>query len=254
MGPRILLVNNVSAEPFRLVAPGIEARLDELPPALAWRAAAQGQADLALLPVAKLADVADRMEPIGDFGVACEGAVGSVLFLGHADLRRLLAEGQAVHLTAESETSRRLLGWLCREEFGRAPAVAADPSLAAGRLAIGDEALRLRQQAAQWPVIVDLGDWWWRRTRLPFVFARWMIRRDAPASLRQAALGWLNACADAAQGPAGREAMVRRALGAGLFATSAEASDYFRQLRSRFRPAELAGEQAFLRALQATPA
>ena len=253
MSFRILLVNNVSAEPFRLVAPNMEARLDELPPALAWREAAEGRADLALLPVAKLADVAEHMEPIGDFGVACEGAVGSVLFLGRMDLRRLLAEGRSVHLTVESETSRRLLAWLCREEFGRAPAIASDTQQAAGRLAIGDEALRLRQQSQAWPVIVGLSEWWWRRTRLPFVFARWVIRRDAPAPLRQTALRWLNDCTDAALAPQGRDAMVRRALAAGLFASAEEASAYFRQLRSRFRPAELAGEQAFLKALQTAP-
>ena len=254
MSPRILLVNNVSAEPFRLVAPDIEARLDELPPALAWREAAEGRADLALLPVAKLADVAGRMEPIGNFGVACEGAVGSVLFLGRMALRQLLADGAAVHLTAESETSRRLLAWLCREEFGCAPAVAAEPSLAAGRLAIGDEALRLRQRAEEWPVIVDLGEWWWHRTRLPFVFARWVIRRDASASLRQSALRWLEDCAEAALEPQGRQVMARRALAAGLFATPEGASTYFHQLRSRFLSADLAGEQAFLSALQTSPA
>ena len=252
MAPRVLLVNNVSAEPFRLLAPAIEVQLDELPPALAWREAAEGRADLALLPVAKLGAVAGCMEPIDHFGVACEGAVGSVLFLGRMGLPELIAAGLPIHLTTESETSRRLLGWLCREEFGREPRAVFDPSLAAGRLSIGDEALRLRQQRQQWPVVKDLGDWWWQRTRLPFVFARWVVRRDAPASFRQAALQWLDDCAAVARTPPGRDRMVRRSLTAGLFATTSDASLYFERLRSRFGPAELAGEQAFLQALQSS--
>lgn len=250
MTARILLVNNVSAEPFRLVLPDFEARFDNRPPAIAWREAASGDADLALLPVAKLAAAAERMEPIGHFGVACQGPVGSVLFLGRKPLQEVLAAGLPIHLTVESETSRRLLRWLCRQEFGREPALVDDPDVAAGRLAIGDEALRLRQQIDRWPFLQDLCGWWWRRTGLPFVFARWTVKRTSSPAFKLAAARWLADSAAEAGAAAGRERMVERACHAGLFALPAQAHAYFGALRSCFGPGELQGEQTFLQHLQ----
>ncbi len=245
----IVLVNNVSVEPFRLVKPDFAAALQSEPPSRAWTLAMRGEADLAVIPVAKLQEVSPVLEPIGDYGVACRGPVRSVLLFGIEPLDDLVNRGRPIHLTTQSETSRRLLRLLCLREFGREPVFAADLGAASGRLCIGDEALHRRQDALGWPVIVDLSEWWHRQTGLPFVFARWTVRRAASAVFKRAALDWLDACVEAATASAGHQAMVRSALAAGLFADATDAAGYFRGLRSRFDDQDRRGERLFLHLL-----
>lgn len=245
----IVLVNNVSVEPFRLVKPGFAAALRSEPPSRAWTLAMQGEADLAVIPVAKLQEVASVLEPIGDYGVSCKGPVRSVLLFGIVPLADLVNKARPIHLTTQSETSRRLLRLLCLREFGREPAFAADLSAACGRLCIGDEALRRRQDPFGWPVVADLSDWWHRQTGLPFVFARWTVRRSAPAALKRAALEWLDACVESANETAGCQAMVQGALDDGLFADAQDATGYFGSLRSRLDDEDRRGERLFLHML-----
>jgi chorismate dehydratase len=45
-------------------------------------------------------------------------------------------------------------------------------------LLIGDDALRARNGVAEFPHVADLGGVWTEWTGLPFVFARWVARRD----------------------------------------------------------------------------
>lgn len=251
---RIVLVDNVSVEPFRLVPPTFDATVRDEAPTRAWTRALEDAVDLAVIPVARLRDVAPVFEPLGEFGVACRGPVGSVLLFGEAPVADLVRGGAPIHLTTRSETSRRLLGLLCLREFGRAPAFAPDLAGAQARLCIGDEALRRRLDPGGWPVVADLGEWWHRQTGLGFVFARWMVRRTAPADFKRDALQWLDRCVQTAATPDGRRAMAGRAVQAGLFADEAAASGYFAGLRSRFDDADRRGEQAFLRQLEAAAA
>ncbi len=243
----VVLVNNVSVEPFRLLAPafGVTLRRD-FPPSEAWALAAGGAADLAVVPVVKLPNVAQVMEPIGDFGVACRGPVGSVLLFGTAPLADLASRGLPIHLTTQSETSRRLLRLLCWREFGIEPVLCADTSKAAAWLCIGDEALRRRQDAGGPQVVADLCEWWEQQTQRPFVFARWMVRRAAPAAFKELAVNWLDDCADAARTAAGRNTMATRTVQAGLFADHGAALAYFDRIRSRFGADDKGGEALFL--------
>jgi predicted solute-binding protein len=243
----VVLVNNVSVEPFRLLAPafGVTVRRD-FPPSEAWALAAGGAADLAVVPVVKLPDVARVMEPIGDFGVACRGPVGSVLLFGTASLADLVRRRLPIHLTTQSETPRRLLCLLCWREFGIEPVLCAEASKAAAWLCIGDEALRRRQDTGRPPVVVDLCEWWEQQTQQPFVFARWMVRRTATAAFKELAAHWLDNCADAARTAAGRKTMATRTVQSGLFAAHDAASAYFDRIRSRFGADDKGGEALFL--------
>lgn len=245
----IVLVNNVSVEPFRLVKPGFAAALRSEPPSRAWTVALQGKADLAVIPTAKLQEVASVLEPIGNYGVSCEGPVRSVLLFGIEPLAELVLKGRPIRVTSQSETSRWLLRLLCLREFGREPAFSADLGSTYGRLCIGDVALRRRQDPSGWPVVADLSDWWHHHTGLPFVFARWMVRRSAPTALKSAAREWLDACVESAKGPSGRQAMIQAGLDARLFADTEDATGYFGNLRSRFDDKDRRGERLFLRML-----
>jgi chorismate dehydratase len=246
---RLLLVDNSSAAAFRLLPPPGNAVLTEAPPAATWRAVAAGEVDAAIVPVAMLARTQAAAAGAGDYGVACDGPVGSVLLLSSRPVAELVRGGGRVLLPAESETSRRLLRLLVRQEFGRELVLADAGADADARLVIGDVALRARRDRDRWPVQTDLCDWWRRRTGLPFVFARWVARRGLPEARRAALLAWLEACADAAGTPAGVDRMAATALAGGLFADRDEAGRYFGRLVCRLGERERAGERMFIDAL-----
>jgi chorismate dehydratase len=95
-----------------------------------------------------------------------------------------------VLLSASSRTSVLLLELLCRHrweirpQFATARAEAPDLATLSGLpheavLVIGDAALHLSTQSG-YPVRRDLGEEWKQWTGLPFVFAVWAARRDAP--------------------------------------------------------------------------
>ena len=199
--PVVLLVSNISVEPFRLVHPGFAAAVRDEPPSQAWWSALRARADLAVIPVAKAHAVAAVLEPIGDFGVACKGPVRSVLLFGNCPLAELVTQRKPIYLTPQSETSRRLLRLLCLREFGLEPVFSQDLNGADGCLCIGDEALRRCQDTQGLPVVADLCEWWFAQTGMPFVFARWMVRRSASEALKRAALDWLSLCVEAAGKP-----------------------------------------------------
>jgi chorismate dehydratase len=45
-------------------------------------------------------------------------------------------------------------------------------------LLVGNEGLRQRHGIEDYPHTYDLGEEWYQWTRLPFVFARWIVRKD----------------------------------------------------------------------------
>ncbi len=249
MSLRILLVNNVSAEPFRVTPPQFEACFEEATPTVAWKLATTGRVDLALLPVAKVESVAHVMQPIGHFGVACTGPVGSVVLMSRRPMTEFLRREPKVYLTPESQTSRRLLLALWRQSFGGEFSTVSSLEEADAHLVIGDVALRQLQDPLLWPCVTDLSEWWHRSTGLPFVFARWTIRRGVPEALKQAAHRWLDDCATHAATEDGVALMARRGLEAKLFRNLDQARFYFEQLTSRFGQEELQGEAAFLKEL-----
>lgn len=125
-----------------------------------------------------------------DLAITCDGPVHSVALFSKRPVEDL--SGCTVLLSASSRTSVFLLELLCRHrwgidpEFATARAEAADLSTLAGLpheavLVIGDAALHLSTQSL-YPVRVDLGEEWKAWTGLPFVFAVWAARRDAPAA------------------------------------------------------------------------
>ena len=125
-----------------------------------------------------------------DLAITCDGPVHSVVLFSKKPIVEL--SGSTVLLSASSRTSVLLLELLCRHRWGIRPqyatARAEAPDL--DRLAalpheavlvIGDAALHLSSRSV-YPVQVDLGQEWKAWTGLPFVFAVWAARRDAPAA------------------------------------------------------------------------
>ncbi len=242
---RIVLVNNLSAEPFRLIVPPFATAFGELPPSQTWHAAKDRLVDVALVSVARRPDVANVMEPAGNFGVACRGAVGSVLLLSQIAPREVARRGLAIHLTTQSETSAVLLSRLWLNEFSARLITTTCVSEAVGRLCIGNEA-RTQQLSGGWPFTVDLGQWWHSQTGLPFVFARWMINASLSRRQKDDVRAWLSESAALARSYKGRDRMVGRAMQQQLFNDRAAAEVYFSSLISRFSQAEEQAESHFL--------
>jgi chorismate dehydratase len=129
-----------------------------------------------------------------DLAITCDGPVHSVALFSKRPVEELT--GCTVLLSASSRTSVLLLELLCRHRWGILPqfatarAEAPDLTTLAGLpheavLVIGDAALHLSTQSV-YPVRRDLGEEWKEWTGLPFVFAVWAARRDAPATGVQA--------------------------------------------------------------------
>ena len=118
-----------------------------------------------------------------DLSISAEGPVKSVLLFAKRPIEEL--DGATVHLTSESETSVALIKILlsrmysfqntfCRAESGCVTLQEQCDAL----LLIGDAALKA-SGASRGCHVYDLGELWFQFTGLPFVFALWLLRRDA---------------------------------------------------------------------------
>ena len=115
--------------------------------------------------------------------ISSRSKVMSVLLLSNAPLKRL--SGDPVAVSGASDTSVALLEILLSESLGKRNRLVrthASPKDALRRhpayLAIGDEAIRASLDGTA-RYVTDLGEWWRRETGLPFVFALWIVSREA---------------------------------------------------------------------------
>jgi chorismate dehydratase len=110
---------------------------------------------------------------VDDAAVAAEGAVGSV-FVAH---QQPLEQVEAITLDPASATSVNLLRCLLAERHLQVRLVSEGGD---ARLLIGDQAIRFRQEHGTGWQYWDLAEEWKRDTKLPFVFALWLIRPEVP--------------------------------------------------------------------------
>lgn len=115
--------------------------------------------------------------------ISSRAKVMSVLLFSHRPVDNL--PGDPIAVTGSSDTSTLLLEILLREFRGRRNRLirtSLSPAEALQRfpayLAIGDEAIRM-SLAGTTAHVTDLGEWWNRETGTPFVFALWIVSRNA---------------------------------------------------------------------------
>lgn len=156
-------------------------------PAELNRQLANGEIDLCPSSSIEYARHADDYLLLPGHSISAIGPVDSVLLFTPRPLAEL--GGESIALTGESATSVALLRVLLRE-FVRLPEVVTsvpenpvEELIAAGKpaLLIGDRALKMAQQPPEGCQVLDLGALWYHFTGLPFVFALWIVRRDAAA-------------------------------------------------------------------------
>ncbi|MEW6378702.1 MAG: menaquinone biosynthesis protein [bacterium] len=135
-----------------------------------------------------------------DLSISSDGPVQSVLLLSKAPMEEL--HGQPLLLTSDSETSVGLVKILLSQRGiepvyirGKVPGQGGPEAGGNGGngsccpppeftafLVIGDRALHLWQSEKErgpYSYLYDLGEEWKKMTGLPFVFALWMVRKEA---------------------------------------------------------------------------
>ena len=245
---RIVSIDNLSARTYRLCAPAFDHSLRFETPTRVHALLAAGHCDAALVPVAALPSLGRAVEPVGDFGIACTGAVRSVQLFSSHPLGSLLAAGAPVYATPKSRTSVALFELLCLRRFGAAPRFTSVYGEAAAHLLIGDAAFECAQRQGGNPNNIDLGAWWLSETGLPFVYARWVVSRGLDESHKARVLGWLESCAATAASDAGKIALVDGLAMAPEDRLALQV--YYRRLRAHLSVTDIAGQSHFLQLLE----
>ncbi len=140
----------------------------------------RGDIDVGLVPVAEIAR--QGLEIVPGVGIACLGAVRSILLFSKAPWRQV----RTVAADLSSRTSVQLARVILRERFGvepevtpQAPVLEAMLAQADAALVIGDPALRMHPETLPFASL-DLGAEWFKLTRLPMVFAAWAGKPGLP--------------------------------------------------------------------------
>lgn len=152
----------------------------------------------AAVPVGGLAALQDEARFLGLYGIAVKERAMSVLFFCDRPFEKF-RRPLTISLTGESASSVRLLYLLLgyRHGFNAVPRLVPKGQPSNGYLVIGDRALRWAQEYEKtgtvqgFTHVADLAALWFDRFQLPFVFARWVVHRQAPDSLKEELHQWL---------------------------------------------------------------
>lgn len=224
------------------VRDGIQLHFD-LPGRLADRLAAD-ELDIALIPTIEvLRHPGYRV--VSDACIGCRGPVWSVKLLSRCPI----GEIRTLALDEGSRTSVALVQILMQHEHGFQPGLRPLPIEADWQSADSDAVVIIGDRAMQsgrhqeFPCQVDLGQWWYDQTGLPFVFAVWTARPGLSAERTQQAARILSRCRDAGL----HEAVdLARKHAAYFDLTPEQCEDYFlRYLHFHLGTAERAGMDRF---------
>jgi chorismate dehydratase len=177
MALRIGRVPYLHAEPFYFDMERRGLTLYELVPRAVAVAAARGEIDAGPVPLVDCFRLEDRFQPVAGFCVASVLDAGSSLLFSTKPIAALA--GAHIGVTDEASTAPRLLDVLLRVKY-QVQAASYGPLQAPHEafLLIGNQGLRQRMGAPGFPYIYDLGAEWHAWTGLPFVFSRWMVRKE----------------------------------------------------------------------------
>lgn len=253
----VAMIPYANMAPYRELGAPRNCRFVACLPSASVTALLQNRVIAAAVPVGGLAALGGQVEPLGPYGIVAREKSMSVLFFSQHPMDQMRAPAR-IWLTGDSESSVRLLFLLLgyAHGFDRLPLTVANPEHAQGELVIGDAALkrillecrpqpaiRSTRCRADLKFVTDLASGWYAVHRLPFVFARWVVRKDAPSDAKNSLKRWLNEF--------GRreDMLVARCIpktAAALGVSRTIVSDYFTVIRRRLEDVDQAGQERFL--------
>jgi chorismate dehydratase len=206
--------------PFRELGPPINSVFIDAVPSKSIEMLKSGEILAAAAPVGAMPEISDIVEWAGNYGIASKGKVQSVLLFSSIPFNEFNRNSR-IKITSQTATSVRLLCLLLGYEngFNEIPSLTTECisrkcSGDEAELLIGDEALMRNFRAQDKKnkekdesnpgkyhgskdphrdkFIYDLSELWWERNSLPFVFARWIVRKDAPLEFKTNLNLWLN--------------------------------------------------------------
>jgi predicted solute-binding protein len=191
----VAMIPYTNMAPYRQLGPPPGCHFVSLVPRKSIDALRSGKVVAAAVPVGGLAMLGDTVETVGRFGIAAKGPCMSVLLFSRHPFEDMHAP-RTLRVTSETASSVRLLYLLMGQAFGfdRLPYLSQAGQAADGELLIGDRAL-VRGQVLQaddpYANVTDLSQVWMRFNGRPFVFARWVVKKDAPPAIKAAINHWL---------------------------------------------------------------
>lgn len=139
-------------------------------------------------------------EALGNLGIAVKNSAKSVLLFSKKPIKKLA--GATIGFTSQTVTSLQLLKFILEGKYGIAAQYQEGfKKNCDAQLRIGDEALKgLQEEKNQnFPFIIDLGEEWYCWQKLPFVFARWMVKKSLEAKEKKTLFDFLQNNLNAAQ-------------------------------------------------------
>ena len=255
MNHPVAMIPYTNMAPYRALGPPDGCRFVPLVPRDSIVALCNNRVIAAAVPVGGLSAVAEITDLLGNFGIAAAERSMSVLFFSDRPLSEMDIYTK-IRLTTESASSIRLLFLILgyRNGFNNLPKLADPGESPNGELLIGDAALiRMKDKQERGKFtgrvhcerthVIDLASEWFTVHQLPFVFARWVVRKDAPPSARQALETWL------ATFKIREPELVQRAVADSahqIGVSESEINAYFGVIRRTLDSSDLAGQEKFL--------
>ena len=152
-------------------------QLNEILPSGVAPALRNGEIDAGPVPLVESFQLGDEFEPVSGFCIASTEKANSVLLYSTLPVEELT--GARIGVTSEAGTSLQLLQVLLLSKYKVQPEAYVpmeDPYDAF--LVTDDQGLRRRRGARGYPHRYDLGEEWFQWTNLPFVYSRWVARKD----------------------------------------------------------------------------
>lgn len=154
------------------------------PPAELNEAMRNGELDVSATSCIEYARNPERYFLVPDLAIGSRGHVQSVLLLSRVPVAQL--QGSDLLVSSQTHTSAALMKLFLHTRLGVRPDYATGSiterlergDFPEAFLAIGDEALRLRNHP-EYPHRWDLGSAWLDWTGLPFIFGVWVVSREA---------------------------------------------------------------------------
>lgn len=190
--PVLGMIPFLNSEPFHWNLRLDSFRVIPMAPRRMGQLAREGSVDAGMLSLIDYFDLEERFEPL-NYGISVRDKARSVFLLSTREPRHL--DGRHIGVTEETSTSVCLMRLILRRQFGCDPVL---ERMVADRqskqmlsrfdaiLLIGDRALLNADHFSRhFPFRMDLAEVWHGMTGLPFVFARWAVRRSLGDGLRR---------------------------------------------------------------------